>query len=57
MDKCLFCGKELKFYDGVLDYKCFRCDYCKVDYLEDSINMHDKESWKLIEEHLRERGG
>lgn len=45
VNKCLFCGNELYFYDGCLGYESLRCDKCKVDYTENSINVED---WNLI---------
>jgi hypothetical protein len=52
---CYFCGREIKLYRGCLGYEALRCEYCEVDYGENTISLQDSKGWEKIEAHLNER--
>jgi hypothetical protein len=31
MIKCILCGKDLKYYDGMLGYESYQCEHCHWD--------------------------
>jgi len=38
-NRCPFCGKAFKYYDGALGYEALKCEDCKVSVDVDGIHL------------------
>jgi hypothetical protein len=40
-NKCPFCERELKYYDGALGYEALKCYSCKIDIDHNGLHWED----------------